>query len=100
MDRKDKIQHLVITHLLDEGHLTLNLPDGMILEIGILKEDKRGDLKRTDDYCWLIASHREREVSIDSYNLGLRFKNDNAKIILEDSIESEDGTEMRRFNVI
>ncbi len=38
MSRKDKIQHLLISHLLEEGTIQLALPDGMVVELGILKE--------------------------------------------------------------
>ncbi len=100
MSRKDKIQHLIISHLLDVGHIQLTLPDGMVVELGINKEDKNGKLKATDDYCWVIASQKQREVSIDSYNLGLRFNDDNGKMILEDSAELYDGKKVRCFNVI
>lgn len=84
MTRKDKIQHLLITHLLEVGFIKLALPDGMQIELGILKEDKYGDLKKKDDYCWVIASQKEREVSIDSFNLGLRYNEEIGKMIVED----------------
>lgn len=100
MLRKDKIQHLLISHLLEEGNIKLNLPDGMVLELGILKEDKYGDLVKTKNYCWLIASQNDREVSIDSYNLGLRFDDSNTKVILEDESEECDGRQVRTFSVI
>jgi hypothetical protein len=100
MHRKDKIQHLLISHLLEEGNIQLVLPDGMTVELGILKEDKHGDLRKTNNYCWLIASQRDREVSMDSYNLGLRFNEDNGKILFDESEVDNDGSNMRIFNVI
>lgn len=101
MSRKDKIQQLLILHLLEEGHIQLNLPDGMKVELGIVKEGKHGTLKKQDDYCWLIAQHKDREVSIDSYNLGLRFADTDSKMLIEDSIdEIEDGHQMRSFCVV
>ncbi len=100
MSRKDKIQHLLISHLLEEGNIQLALPDGMVVELGILKEDKHGGLSKFNDYCWLIASQRDREVSMDSYNLGLRFNQDNGKIILEDESEMDNGRNVRSFSVI
>jgi hypothetical protein len=99
MTRKDKLQHLLISHLLEEGHVTLKLPDGMVLEVGILKEGRDGDLHKIDNYCWLIASQKDREVSIDSYNLGLKFSDDTSKIIFEDAVE-EDGCNVRTFSVV
>jgi len=99
MTRKDKLQYLLISHLLDEGHITLKLPDGMVLEVGIIKEGRDGDLQKVDDYCWLIANQRDREVSIDSYNLGLKFSDDTSKIIFEDATE-EDGVNVRSLSVV
>lgn len=100
MSRKDKIQYLLISHLLEEGHIQLALPDGMVIELGTLREDKHGDLVKTKNYSWLIASQKNREVSIDSYNMGLRFNDNNTKIILEDESEDLDGRQIRTFNVI
>ena len=100
MTRQDKIQHLLITHLMAEGSITLVLPDGLVVEMGIVKEGENGKLQKIDNYAWMIASQNDREVSIDSYNLGLRFKDNLGKIILEDSTESSNGKKMRCFNVI
>ena len=100
MSRKYKIQHLLISHLLEEGNIQLALPDGMVVELGILKENKYGSLSKVDNYCWLIASQRDREVSMDSYNLGLRFNESNGKIIMEDESEVNDGQNFRSFSVI
>lgn len=97
MTRKDKIQHLIVTHLIEEGCLQITLPDGMIVELGIIKEGKDGSLEKQDDYCWLIASQKEREVSIDSYNLALKYKDGRGKMIVEDSPLS-DG--MRVFSIV
>ena len=58
MSRKDKIQHLLISHLLEEGTIQLTLPDGMVVELGILKEDKYGDLVKTANYSWIIATQK------------------------------------------
>ncbi|RDJ35352.1 MAG: hypothetical protein DWQ19_11090 [Crenarchaeota archaeon] len=83
---------------MEEGSIQLNLPDGMEIELGILKEDKYGDLVKTNDYAWIIATQRDREVSMDSYNLGLKFNDENGKIIVEDEIEINEG--IRSFSVI
>ncbi len=100
MSRKDKIQQLLITHLLEEGAIQLSLPDGMLVELGIVKENKHGDLMKVDNYSWIMATQKDREVSMDAYNLGLRYNSDNGKIILEDQSEIEDGRNMRSFSVI
>lgn len=100
MTKKDKIQHLLISYLLQEGSIKLNLPDGMSLEIGIVKEDKNGKLSIEEDYCFLTATQKSREVAIDSYNFGLKFDDDNGRIIIEDKIDLTDGTKKRSFTVI
>lgn len=83
------IQQLVIDHLMKEGSLEINLPSGMTLEFGITQEGRNGDLHIIDDYCWVIATQDSRAVSIDPYNLALRYSADSDKILidLEDSID-------------
>ena len=98
MDRKDKIQHLLISHLMEEGTIKINLPDGMVLEIGVVKEGRKGILEINPDYCWLIATQKNREVSIDTYNLGLSFPNEKDKVIVDDDVEETTNT--RRLSVI
>lgn len=100
MTKKDKIQYLLISHLLEEGQIQLVLPDGLVLEVGVIKEGRDGDLEKRDDYCWLIASQRNRTVSIDSYNLGLRFSEDKSKMIVEDDTLDNEGNFVRVFNVV
>ena len=58
-----KIQQLLITHLLEEGHIELALPDGMKVELGILKE-KRGELYLADGYSWAIVSQTQEKFLI------------------------------------
>lgn len=99
MTRKDKIQYLLVSHLLEEGVIELKLPDGMVLELGVTKEGKDGTVNKSDDYCWVIASQKDREISIDSYNLAMRYKADEGKIILEDSEEDNDGQKVRIFSL-
>ncbi len=84
MSRENKIQELLIKHLLDKGYIKLLLPDGMKLELGIVQENAKGNFVKTDEYCWLIANHKERTVAMDSYNLGLKLFNDNDIILDED----------------
>jgi len=100
MSRKDKIQYLLVSHLLKEGHIQLTLPDGMVVELGTVMEDRYGQLTKTDNYCWIIASQKDREVSMDSYNLGLKYTDDNGKVILENDLESVNGRPIRTLNVI
>jgi hypothetical protein len=91
MTKVQKIQSLLIQHLLQEGHIQLTLPDGMVVEVGILQENREGKLEKTDDYCWLIASQKERTISMDSYNFGLTFPSESGKIIVEDSTVNQEG---------
>lgn len=91
MDRKNKIQCLLITHLLEKGHIELTLPDGMVVELGIVKEGKSGELERTSDYSWVIATQKGRTVSMDSYNFGLRYSLDSGKMLIEEDVEDHNG---------
>lgn len=101
MNRRGKIQSLLISHLLDEGKIELNLPDGMKVELGILREEgKTGKLEKKDNYCWAIVSQKDREISMDSYNLGLRFEENTGKMLFEDIQANEIGREMRIVDVV
>jgi len=100
MTKKDKIQHLLITHLREEGHIELVLPDGIILEVGVTKEGRSGDLEKCDNYSWVIATQDDRTVSIDSYNLGLRFMKQDSRIVFEDSILDNSGHEIKVFDIV
>lgn len=97
---KQKIQSLLITHLLQHGHIDLLLPDGMTLEIGIDQEALGGELVKKPDYCWVIASQGNRATSIDSFNLGLRFQDDEKSYVLEDRFTDDIGERVRRLDVI
>ena len=89
MTAKNRIQEMVIRHLLKEGSLEILLPNGITLEMGVTQENSQGNLEIADDYAWVIASQEDRSVSLDSYNLGLRFSNHNDKMLvdLEDSVD-------------
>lgn len=97
--KKSRVQEVFINHLLNEGYVELLLPNNMVLEVGITQENKYGDLEKRPDYCWVIASQNGREVSIDEYNLGLRFEDKN-KMICEHQSVSQDGENVRIFDVI
>jgi hypothetical protein len=96
---RSKIQRLFVDYLLKEGALELALPNGMVLEVGVTQENKYGDLEITPDYCWVVASQRNRSVSIDSYNLGIRYSGDK-EIVCEHSIQSDDGTNINILDVV
>lgn len=88
MNKRDKIQHLLVTHLLEEGHIELTLPDGMTVEMGILKEGKDGHLHKFDDYSWVIASQKDRTISMDSFTFGVRYAEECGKVMVEESTEN------------
>ena len=100
MNRTDKIQHLLISHLLDKGYIELTLPDGMVLEMGIVQENKFGELEKADDYSWVIASQKNRTISMDSYNLSLRYVDEDDKIIVEDDYEDLNGKPVKMLTAI
>jgi hypothetical protein len=95
MDKSKKIQSLLISHLLEKGHIELALPDGMTLELGIVQYNGKGDLEKQDDYCWVIATQKGREVSMDSYNFSLRYEDNIGKIIVEDDTVDQQGRHMK-----
>jgi hypothetical protein len=96
---KSRVQEVFITHLLKEGSVELILPNNMVLEVGITQEDKNGDLEKIPNYCWVIASQNGRAVSIDEYNLGLRYE-DNDKMIFEHQSTSSHGENIKILDVI
>lgn len=95
-----KLQNLLITHLLEVGKVELLLPDGFLLEIGIVQENKKGDLVKSDNYCYVLASKEHNSTIIDSYNLGLAYEQDEDKILYDDEFEDPNGRLIRRFNVV
>jgi len=95
MDKSKKIQSLLIAHLLEKGHIQLALPDGLKLEMGIVQDNGKGELEKQDDYCWIIATQKGREVSMDSYNFGLRYDENIGKIIVDDDMVDSEGKHMR-----
>jgi hypothetical protein len=97
---KNKIQSMIVEHLMKHGQIELLLPDNMTLEIGITQESNRGNFVKKDDYCWVMASRNDRTACIDAFNLGLRFADDNKSMILEDSFVDQDGESVRRLDVV
>lgn len=97
---KNKIQSLIVEHLLKHGQIELVLPDGVTLEIGLTQENQDGKLTIQDDYCWVIASQGGRATSIDSYNLGIRFADKENILVFEDKFVDNDGEQVRRVDVV
>lgn len=96
---KNKIQQLFVEHLMKEGSVELLLPNGMVLEVGVTQENKNGDLKIMENYCWVIATQNNRSVSIDDYSLGIRYSGDK-EMICEHSSSTEDGSNVKMFDLI
>jgi len=97
---KNKIQSLLVSHLLKHGQIEILLPNNITLEIGITQEGKDGEVVKKDDYCWVITSRDGRSTSIDSYNLGLKFNDVENILVLEDRFTDQNGEAVRRVDVI
>ena len=95
-----KLQYLMIKELLKKGSVELLLPDGIIIEIGITQEDKYGDQKKTDDYCYVVATREGKSTMLDSFNLGLQFEEEKDTIIYEETTLDEDGALIRSLDVV
>lgn len=97
---KNKIQSLVNLYLKQYGKLEILLPDGVVLEIGTVSEDQHGNLIKNDDYCWVIASRDGRSASIDAFNAGVSFIDDNTSIVFEDSFTDYKGDNIRKLEIL
>ena len=98
--KKNKIQSLVIEHLLKYGQLEILLPDGVKLEIGTTQESQNGNLVKRDDYCWVITSRDGRATNLDAYNIGLRFSAEESNIVFDDAFVDSNGDFVRRLDVV
>jgi hypothetical protein len=98
--KKRKIQALIVEHLIKYGQLEILLPDGVKLEIGTTQENQNGKLVKKNDYCWVIASREGRSTSIDAYNMGLRFSDDDKVLVFEDKFLDQNGENIRRLDVV
>jgi hypothetical protein len=100
MTTQNKLQSLLITHLLKHGSVNLTLPDGVILEIGVNQVADDGELVNVPDYCWVMATRKDRMVVMDSYNVGLRFADNKSTLVFEDSFITNEGEAVRRLDVV
>lgn len=98
--KTSKIQSMLISHLTKYGTIQLKLPDNMMVEIGITAENTQGDVEKIKDYCWVIAKRENKVTCIDSYNLGIRFNDEEKNIVLEDSFTDCDGITVRQLSVV
>ena len=97
---KNKIQSLIVEHLLKHGQIEIVLPDNVKLEIGLTQENQNGKITIKDDYCWVIASQNGRATSLDAYNMGLRFSDDENILVFEDKFIDQNGEQIRRVDVV
>ena len=98
--RTNKIQSLLISHLTKHGTIQLKLPDNMLIEIGITAENDHGDVEKINDYCWVIAKRENNTACIDSYNMGIRFNDEDKYIVLDDTFTDVDGMPVRQLSVV
>ncbi len=95
-----KLQYLIVAQLLEQGSVQLLLPDGVTLDIGIVQEDKFGNRKKSDDYCYVVASRDGKTAMIDSYNLGLEYEVDVDTIVYEDETTDKNGRSIRSLDIV
>ena len=98
--KSNKLQYLLVQYLMKHGQIELLLPDGVKLEIGLTQEDQNGKIVKKDDYCWVITSREGRSTSLDAYNMGLRFEDDEKCIVMEDQFLDQNGEKVRRLDVV
>jgi hypothetical protein len=96
----NKIQSLLITHLTKHGTIQLKLPDNMTIEIGITAEKENGGIEKIQDYCWVIAKRDNKATCLDSYNIGIRFDDEENNIVLDDTFTDSDGVHVRQLSVV
>lgn len=96
---RNKIQRLLVEYLMKEGAVQLALPSGMVLEVGITQENKYSEQEITPDYCWVVASQKNRSVCIDRYNLGVSYSGD-TEMVCEHSVLKDDGTSLKILDVV
>lgn len=91
MSKSSKIQQLFVTQLIKEGHVQIILPNEITLEVGITQEDAKGELKKEQNYCWVLATQNGRTIAIDEYNLGIRYTDaDKNKFVVETASSNEE----------
>lgn len=95
-----KLQCLLITELLKSGSVELILPDGIKLEIGILQQDQFGNLSKSDDYCYVVATREGKTTLLDSYNLGVQYESEDDTIVFEDEVVDVNGKSLNTLDVV
>jgi hypothetical protein len=100
MNTPRKLQSLLIRQLLAKGTIQLLLPDGVTLEIGITQEDQFGDVRKADDYCYVVATRDGKSIMLDSFNLGLQYEDEDNTIIYEDQTLGDEGQLVHSLDVV
>ena len=100
MTKRDRIQCLLINHLLKEGKITLVLPDGIILELGVTKEGANGRPEICTDYCWVTTTQDQRKMYMDCQNLSLQYADDGKTMVFEDDVVEENGEQYHVVDVV
>lgn len=95
-----RLQALLITYLSKHGSIKLLLPDGITLELGINQLDDKGELKKVENYCWVIVNREDKMAVLDSYNLGIRFMDNKQNLMLEDEFIAPNGEKIRRVDIV
>lgn len=95
-----KLQYLLIKALMETGSVELALPDGITLEIGIVQEDEFGQKKKSDDYCYVVATRAGKSTILDTYNLGVQFEPDEYTIVCEEEGVDDSGILVRKLEVV
>lgn len=94
-----KIQALLINHLLNQGEISLLLPDGVTIEIGITQEGKHGT-EISNDYCYVKSSRDGKSTMLDTYNLSLQYTDKDKMIVCFDNSIDEEGRTVRSLEVV
>lgn len=97
---RNKVQGVLISHLLKHGSIELLLPDEIVLEIGITQENENGELIPKDDYCWLIATRKNRTACLDSFNCGVSYVDEKNIFVFEDKYTNLEGQAIKRLDVV
>jgi len=80
---------------MEKGQISLTLPTGIVVDIGVTHETKRG-IEKCEDYCWVSTRQDERATFMDYYNLSLQYPG--RGLMLDES--DEDGVSVHHLNVV
>lgn len=97
---QNKVQELFTKFLLKNGTVDIVLPDGIKVQFGILQEGEDGKLIKVDDYAWMIASHKDKTIYMNSYDYGLYFEEGSNKVVLEDTGTDPNGKSIKIISVV